>query len=382
MDYYVDSAVAASGNGTAWSQAWMDFADIDWSEIRPGDAIRISGGAVSRTYSETLTVGASGAAGAPITIAEATDPGHDGEVVISGGNMRDNGVVVDGRDHVVVRDLAVENITEAGFRVRGASAGVVLEGNSVYSGDPGGGNARGYDVRNSVGADAVVVTGNSFSTPGSTAAQTDGIWSSDNDGVVFEKNRIVISNSDTTGHSDGFQSFQDYNVAVRDNWFEQANTAATDNHGAWMSNTRNGGAIRFHDNVVLTPNLTSDGAVVHLIEPGWSETGTAEIWNNTIVGGGPSVYLVNSPESEVHNNTVVGSAGVWAPDAALSNHGFVEQLYLNALGRPGECEGLAHWAGALDAGALSRAEVVAGFASSDEMMAKLTLGVEDGVVFV
>ncbi|MBD0275057.1 MAG: DUF4214 domain-containing protein, partial [Acetobacteraceae bacterium] len=61
--------------------------------------------------------------------------------------------------------------------------------------------------------------------------------------------------------------------------------------------------------------------------------------------------------------------------------GFVERLYLNALGRAGDTEGIAYWTGALDAGALSRAGVVVGFALSDEMMAKLTPFVADGIVF-
>jgi hypothetical protein len=77
-----------------------------------------------------------------------------------------------------------------------------------------------------------------------------------------------------------------------------------------------------------------------------------------------------------------GSAEFEARYGALSDAGFVEQLYLNALDRPGEAEGIAHWTGALDAGALSRADVVAGFALSLEMTAKLTPLAVDGVVFV
>jgi hypothetical protein len=77
-----------------------------------------------------------------------------------------------------------------------------------------------------------------------------------------------------------------------------------------------------------------------------------------------------------------GSAEFEARYGALSNEGFVEQLYRNSLDRPGEAEGIAHWTGGLDAGALSRADVVAGFAFSLEMTAKLTPLAADGVVFV
>lgn len=311
MEYYVDNTVLTSGDGTSWQQAWTSFAEIDWAAVQPGDTIYISGGADSQTYNETLAVGTSGAAGAPVTITKGADPGRDGTAIIDGGNSR-IGVSVEDLDHVVVSGLVVRNIADAGFVVKQANAGVVLEGNSVYSGDPGDGNARGYDVRNSAGADAVVVRNNSYSTPASTAAQTDGIWSSDNNGIVFEDNRIVISNSDTTGHSDGFQSFHDYNVTVRGNWFEQANAAAVDNHGAWMSDTRTGGTVTFHDNIVLTPSLTDDAAVAHVMSDSWTETGTATIFNNTIVGGNPPIRLYNSPQAEVYNNTFPTEASVLA----------------------------------------------------------------------
>ncbi len=76
-----------------------------------------------------------------------------------------------------------------------------------------------------------------------------------------------------------------------------------------------------------------------------------------------------------------GSAEFQARYGALSNQGFVERLYLNALDRAGEAEGVAHWTGALDAGALPRAGVVMGFAFSHEMTAKLAPLVADGIVF-
>ena len=78
-------------------------------------------------------------------------------------------------------------------------------------------------------------------------------------------------------------------------------------------------------------------------------------------------------------DALIGSAEFQARYGALSNQGFVERLYFNALDRPGEGEGLAHWAGALEAGALSRAEVAVGIASSHETAVKLTPYAADGV---
>jgi hypothetical protein len=52
---------------------------------------------------------------------------------------------------------------------------------------------------------------------------------------------------------------------------------------------------------------------------------------------------------------------------ALSNRGFVEELYENVLGRDGDAAGVAAWTRVLDAGVDSRAGVALGFSNSAEM---------------
>ncbi len=81
--WYVDNAASGTlHNGTSWSSAWTSFAAVNWSSIHPGDTLYISGGASSQTYTESWTVGASGTASAPITIAiDSSNPSHNGTVV-------------------------------------------------------------------------------------------------------------------------------------------------------------------------------------------------------------------------------------------------------------------------------------------------------------
>ncbi|MBD0275119.1 MAG: DUF4214 domain-containing protein, partial [Acetobacteraceae bacterium] len=80
---------------------------------------------------------------------------------------------------------------------------------------------------------------------------------------------------------------------------------------------------------------------------------------------------------------VVGSAEFGAKyGGAASNAAFVDLLYQNALDRPADPGGLAFWAGGLDAGRITRVDVVHGLAFSDELTAKVVPLVSDGVVFV
>ncbi len=60
---------------------------------------------------------------------------------------------------------------------------------------------------------------------------------------------------------------------------------------------------------------------------------------------------------------------------ALDNTGFVEQLYLNVLGREADTGGLNDWVGLLNGGA-SRGAVLIGFSESDEFKADSAAGVE------
>ncbi len=64
-------------------------------------------------------------------------------------------------------------------------------------------------------------------------------------------------------------------------------------------------------------------------------------------------FFVNSPEFK-------------ASYGALENRGFVERLYQNVLGRPGEKGGVDFWTGELDSGARSRALVLLDFSESPE----------------
>ncbi len=86
-----------------------------------------------------------------------------------------------------------------------------------------------------------------------------------------------------------------------------------------------------------------------------------EFWMSQYTSGAqtfPSManFFVNSPEFQ-------GKYG------ALDNLGFVNQIYLNVLGRAGEAEGVNFWTGQLDAG-VTRASILMRFAESPENVAR------------
>ncbi len=55
---------------------------------------------------------------------------------------------------------------------------------------------------------------------------------------------------------------------------------------------------------------------------------------------------------------------------SLTNQGFVNLVYQNVLGRPGDSSGIAYWTGQLDQGSKSRGQVMTGFSESNEFKTK------------
>ena len=82
-------------------------------------------------------------------------------------------------------------------------------------------------------------------------------------------------------------------------------------------------------------------------------------WTNELAQGRSLLSVVDG---------FTGSAEFTSLYGATTNSAFVSLLYLNVLNRDADAGGLASWTSRLESGALSRAEVVSGFASSAEFV--------------
>lgn len=314
--WYIDNAVGTSGNGVSWATAWKSFTNIVWASVQPGDTIYLSGGTTSKTYSEVLWIAKGGTSGRLLTFSAGLDAGHNGTVIIDGGGTRTTGFYNNGYNYVILRKMDIKNHYDAQIDFRWCTAGCIIENCNAYSGNPTtGSNARGFDIRNNTGSEAspaVILRNCTFDTPANSALQTDGVWSSGNTGVLIENNKLIISNSNVTGHSDGIQSFEDTQVTIRNNFIYQNNSATTDNHGMWLSNTKAGTGLKVHGNVVYAPNLTADSCIAHWLTSDWTEAGKAEFLHNTIIGGARGLSLDKSVDTIVKDNIIIpaSSTGV------------------------------------------------------------------------
>ena len=146
--FYVDNAVEVSGDGLSWETAYKYFSDIEWSKVKPGDTIYISGGPSggSKTYTETWSVGASGSPGLPITITvDGSNASHNGTVIFDYDVYGDHADIdcainvtyryyitisgnVNGENHIIIRNLRnILNRVKASAIYGYFNCGIIIE---------------------------------------------------------------------------------------------------------------------------------------------------------------------------------------------------------------------------------------------------------------
>ncbi len=124
--YYVSKAAMQCHNdGSSWQMAWTELDKIDWSIVKPGDTIKIDGGAYPQAmyYATTLKVGADGVQGNAIKILSATEAGHDGFVQIEGYQQRRTGIDVGDHHDIQIQGGKWNSFIVADFKGDGINTG-------------------------------------------------------------------------------------------------------------------------------------------------------------------------------------------------------------------------------------------------------------------
>lgn len=217
--WYVDNAVAASGNGGSWATAYKNFSNIGWSGVHPGDFVYISGGPSggTKTYTESWSVGASGSSGNPITITvDAANASHNGTAVFDydalGDNATVSGIALSGRSHITIsgnvngqNHIALKNLRNITNRTAATSiygdgiTAVIIDhiditncnnGLALFSGTAG--TEIRYSNLTQIRGDAAIAVGADGTT-----------W----DEVRIHDNSIETLDNDSCGGPDGIQPY-------------------------------------------------------------------------------------------------------------------------------------------------------------------------------
>ncbi len=214
--YYVSHS-GSNQDGRSWDTAWSELNQIVWPEIQPGDTILLDGGTQEMIYSSTLSIGASGAAGAPISVRLADTPGRNGRVVIFGG--RRTPLPYCGQmDYVPWTSDARSTGIDVGDRSWVIIDGTKWSGISIYG-------HREYGVQLTRNSSDVTVRGLEISDNGWIWRQADGSWAPDGKGVDLAGSNLTFEQMIV--HDNGQDAFQSRggdsggyieNLTVRRSW--------------------------------------------------------------------------------------------------------------------------------------------------------------------
>jgi hypothetical protein len=131
--WYVWRGATGTLSGESWANAWGDVDQINWSAIKPGDTLYISGD----DYGKGFSISSSGVQGNPIKIrpgSAAPNPtGHDGRVIVSSINFNgSNWVTLDGsKDASFVPNSALDIKQNINMEVRNAPSHGIYNGTSA-----------------------------------------------------------------------------------------------------------------------------------------------------------------------------------------------------------------------------------------------------------
>ncbi len=221
--WYVYKNATGSNNGTSWTNAWTSFSAIQWSSIQPGDFIYISGGTDSIVYPATLTVGATGAPGSPLTIIAGKyapdNNGHSGRVIIDGNySTTIDGIYIHGstttdrRDYIIVKGFEIRNVRRGIYAqrfIKGITIDSCVITNTFNSGSIfSEGDYTTYNNTGVMTADSLTIK-NCYLRSSDTIStlQPDVIYVQRISRIYIYNNYIHQANKHSLSHNDGIQAY-------------------------------------------------------------------------------------------------------------------------------------------------------------------------------
>ena len=284
-NYYVDKNANGLNNGTSWTNAWQSIGNVQWSTLGAGDTLFISGGTTSTIYNETITVGASGNPNGLLVITKGRTSGHNGEVILDGGNTG-FGIYVQGDEYIKVSDLTIRNM-DLGARILDPANVIRIENCNMYNLHGGGIDISGYNgTYNTDQLDSVFIVNCSVISHETNGDQTDGIDIAYCQNIFITDSYVSVDNVGEA-HTDIIQTYQiARNITIKrnrlENLIDKTLNPTSGANGLMMDKLI--GTITIDNNVIRTPNFNAGaGICAALFAYSQSNPPLVYFYNNTCI---------------------------------------------------------------------------------------------------
>jgi hypothetical protein len=306
--HYVDKYASGSNNGTSWKNAWNSFSAIEWSKLKPGDVLYISGGKDSTIYNESLIVKSSGNDKNLITIRNGLDAMHNGKVIIG---LPDVGLKITKESYIRILNIQFQNVT-SGVYIRGASAGdvkvIYLDSLKVLGYKKQGSvfingwSSTGIDAT----VDSIFIRYCTLITSYATEEQTDVIYAQYCNNLFILNNNITVTSQIQGSHTDGIQFAHNIkNITIANNSINNLTYSETNSKANGIMGSNLIGKGLFYNNIVYCPNFKTSGNNVFLYvnETTPDVAGSWYIYNNIFIGGGTmKLFSIEDKDAKIKNN--------------------------------------------------------------------------------
>ena len=307
-NYYVDKYASGSNNGTSWDNAWNSFNIIDWSIMKAGDILFISGGKDSTVYNESLNVGTSGNIIDYLTIRGGLDTNHNGKVII---DVQYVGIKIIKKSYIKISNLLIKNASH-GVYIRGVSTGDV---NAIYLDSLkvlnftkqgaisiNGWSSGGWDAT----VDSVFIKNCILTTSFSTTHQTDVIYAQYCNNLFILNNTISVTSKIKGSHTDAIQFVHNIkNITIANNSISNLTSSEANNKSNGIMGANLIGKGLFYNNIVYAPNFRNSGNNVFSYSNGTVSDGVGSwyIYNNVFIGGGTiNLFKIEDKDAHIKNN--------------------------------------------------------------------------------
>ncbi len=293
-DFYIDNDATGANTGTSWSDAWQEFQFINWNNINSGDTVYISGGNVSKTYNEKLSVGKSGTSGNYITITKGNSPGHNGTVNIAysgAANGWENiGIEIFNKSYVIVKGLNADDSPYAALAIRFNSNNIIVDSCNL--------NATGRAAIIVTGSQNITIKNNTITSDTAYINdQADGIYLQDGMNNIVEGNTIIINNTNEIQHCDLIQSYRERDLTVKNNYMTYGADSSANKNGLYLST--NYGTFYVYNNIIIG-QMNASSTTFGFIN--YAADGKIFAYNNVVKAGVGGTFNITGPNSVVKNN--------------------------------------------------------------------------------
>lgn len=316
-NYYVSRIATGNGSGTDWSNAASAISKLNWSIIRGGDSIYVSGGNDSMTYPHDSVYNKYISKGV-VTITNGKDAGHNGKVIyladktyasaFAFGIMNSHNIKVTGITFKWLIDNAHKYISTVYIY---GSGNCTIDNSHIIN--------DGHGMTLMVNTDTSISITNNYIEYLSNSYM-DNTAQNDQDGMDFQhgagghtiKGNSIIQRGLNGGswHIDGMQWYQEgsnlnLQSEISDNFFYyNAPTATGTNAAIYINSTNYSNRLLIYNNIIVSNTTQMDGfqfsknSSYHL---------SVQMYNNTMLLGSQSAaaLVLGALDTLIMKNNII-----------------------------------------------------------------------------